>query len=151
MPNKSKKKALARPRRERRWDLILEIVKTDSTFELVKTRDVDPIWIGKCIHCNSKLAVSITGQTGATIEHVVPLTAEGTNDVKNLALACASCNSQKGYTHDQHVGKGGRADEVVTALQAKRLSRWRENQSPSPQLLAHLKEGIDDARNGRIR
>ena len=48
------------------------------------------------------------------------------DDPHNLALACQGCNNRKGVEHDQHVGKGGRADQVIEALRAKRALRWRE-------------------------
>lgn len=31
-----------------------------------------------------------------TVEHIVPLTLDGTNEDSNIALACAPCNQQKG-------------------------------------------------------
>lgn len=103
------------------------MVATDSTFSLHE--DGTPgwsIWVGKCIHCGRKLGVSVSGSTDATLEHIVPLCAGGSpDDPHNLALACAGCNNRKGVEHDQHVGKGGRADEVVSALQGRRLARWR--------------------------
>ena len=69
------------------------------------------------------------GSTNATIEHIVPLCDGGDpTDPRNLSLACASCNNEKGIRHDKHAGKGGRADEVIRALQEKRAHRWREVQ-----------------------
>jgi 5-methylcytosine-specific restriction endonuclease McrA len=82
--------------------------------------------MGKCIHCNAKVYVGLHGSTNDTVEHVNPLCAGGDPiDPHNLALACSGCNNDKGLRHDKHVGKGGRADEVIAALQAKRDSRWR--------------------------
>lgn len=106
--------------------LILDIISSDSTFELYTFRDGAQVWVGKCIHCNARMTVNTNGETGFTIEHIVPRYANGTNNLKNLALACGGCNQEKGRRHDQHVGKGGRADEIVSSLQAKRLSRWRD-------------------------
>jgi 5-methylcytosine-specific restriction endonuclease McrA len=106
--------------------LVIQIVATDSTFELVVTRDLSPTWIGKCIHCNRKLAVLSDGQTSATVEHIVPLCAGGSGeDLRNLALACKKCNNWKGVDHDAK-NLSERAQEVVTALGNKRLARWRE-------------------------
>lgn len=119
-----------RPKGASRARVILSIVVTDSTFDFHADNDrgiARGIWIGKCIHCGRKLGVSESGKTDATIEHVNPLCAGGdATDPRNLALACRGCNNEKGVRHDQHVGKGGRADEVITALQGKRLARWRE-------------------------
>ena len=47
-------------------------------------------------------------------------------DPRNLALACKRCNNEKGIHHDKHAGKGGRADEVIATLLAKRLKRWKD-------------------------
>lgn len=103
---------------------VLSIVATDNTFAPFKT---EGDWLGKCIHCNAKLLVTKQGSTPATIEHINPLCNHGEAiDPRNLALACARCNNMKGVHHDQHVGKGGRADEVIAMLQQKRLVRWRE-------------------------
>lgn len=102
------------------------VVMTDSTFERHKILN-EFWWIGKCIHCNTKVVVSSDGSTDATIEHIDPLCNGGDpTDPKGLALACSGCNNEKGIRHDKHAGKGGRADEVIAALKAKRLSRWRE-------------------------
>lgn len=111
---------------------MLSVVVTDATFKRVPVdpdRRFDPAWpwFGKCVHCNTGLLVAHDGRTSATLEHIVPLCAGGSpDDPHNLALACAGCNNRKGIEHDQHAGKDGRADEVIRALQAKRLARWRE-------------------------
>lgn len=123
---KSKKNRPTRPGGQRRIDLVLEVVESDSTFHL---KDVSgtKMWVGNCLHCNRKLVVTLQGTTGATLEHIMPLSAGGSpDDLINLALACASCNNEKGIHHDPHVGKGGRADEVIKTLQEKRIARWRE-------------------------
>ena len=84
-------------------------------------------WKGKCIHCGTKLYVGLKGATDATIEHIKPLCDDGDpTDPRNLALACSGCNNEKGVRHDMHAGKGGRADEVIAQLQAKRAERWRD-------------------------
>lgn len=117
-----------RPRGASRAQVVLSIVATDMTFEFHRDNTLGwGIWVGKCIHCNTKLGVSENGSTEATVEHVVPLCNDGAaTDPRNLALACKRCNNEKGVRHDPHAGKGGRADEVITALQGKRLARWRE-------------------------
>jgi len=69
----------------------------------------------------------MAGETGATLEHIQPLCDGGhSTEPENLALACARCNNEKGVRHDQHAGKGGRADEVIAALKEKRMQRWRD-------------------------
>lgn len=105
--------------------LLLAAAVTDATFQRV-TLDGRLAWVGKCLHCGKKLVVSDDGRpiSQATLEHVWPETQGGTNDVANLAVACAGCNREKGARHD-HRG-GPRLDEVVAVLRARRLARWRD-------------------------
>ena len=109
----------------RRHLLLLAAAVTDSTFER-QALDGRRVWVGKCIHCNSKLVVADDGRSlgEATLEHVWPEAQGGTNDVMNLAVACARCNREKGTRHD-HRG-GSRLEQVVALLQARRLERWRD-------------------------
>jgi 5-methylcytosine-specific restriction endonuclease McrA len=109
----------------RRHLLLLAAAVTDSTFERA-TLDGRAVWVGKCIHCNSKLVIADDGRAlgEATLEHVWPETQGGTNDVPNLAVACARCNREKGSRHD-HRG-GPRLEEVVALLRARRAERWRD-------------------------
>ncbi|MBA3539352.1 MAG: HNH endonuclease [Deltaproteobacteria bacterium] len=109
----------------RRHLLLLAAAVTDRTFE---RREIDgkPIWVGKCIHCGTKLVVADDGRSlgEATLEHIWPETQGGTNAVDNLAVACARCNRQKGTRHDHTVGQG--LDAVVATLRQRRMERWRE-------------------------
>jgi 5-methylcytosine-specific restriction endonuclease McrA len=105
--------------------LLLAAAVTDATFEKT-TLDGKTVWVGKCIHCNSKLVVDDKGRAmgEATLEHVWPETQGGTNEVANLAVACARCNREKGSRHD-HKG-GQRLEEVVALLRTRRAERWRD-------------------------
>ena len=104
--------------------LMLAAAVTDSTFERM-TLDDRPVWVGKCIHCNSKLVIADDGRPlgEASLEHVWPQTRGGTNDVDNLAIACARCNREKS-PHDS--GKGDGLDAMVAMLRARRAERWRD-------------------------
>ncbi len=44
----------------------------------------------KCFYCKTKFAYSVL-----IIEHIVPFSRGGTNDMNNTILACDSCNSSK--------------------------------------------------------
>ena len=103
---------------------MLAAAVTDSTFERM-TLDDRPVWVGKCIHCNSKLVIADDGRPlgEASLEHVWPQTRGGTNDVDNLAIACARCNREKS-PHDS--GKGDGLDAMVAMLRARRAERWRD-------------------------
>ena len=106
---------------------ILAIVATDRTFRVRAVRGGEA-WVGKCLHCNSRLVVGLDGEplSSATIEHVVPRNHGGGDELENLALACDACNRQKGYRHDNKHPDEPRAREVIEALRARRLERWRE-------------------------
>jgi 5-methylcytosine-specific restriction endonuclease McrA len=109
----------------RRHLLLLAAAVTDHTFEKAEL-DGRVAWVGKCIHCNTKLVVGHDGRPlgEATLEHVFPETQGGTDDVANLAVACARCNREKGSRHDHRGGQ--RFEEIVAALRARRAERWRE-------------------------
>jgi len=105
--------------------LLLAAAVTDRTFER-GTLDGRAVWIGKCLHCGRKLVVSDAGRSlgEATLEHVWPQAQGGTDDVRNLAVACARCNREKGARHDHTAGE--RLEHVVALLRARRAERWRD-------------------------
>jgi 5-methylcytosine-specific restriction endonuclease McrA len=113
----------------RRHLLLLAAAVTDSTFERT-TLDGQTVWLGKCLHCNAKLVVRDDGQPmgAATLEHVWPQTQGGTDELDNLAVACARCNREKGSRHD-HGKNGQRLGEVVALLRERRQARWRNPDS----------------------
>lgn len=106
---------------------VLAVVATDSTFS---RRDVrgEPHFVGKCIHCNAALVVALDGSAppSVTIEHIVPRGHGGTDDPRNLALACARCNSEKGLRHDSRSARDSKRLAVVERLAARRAARYRE-------------------------
>jgi 5-methylcytosine-specific restriction endonuclease McrA len=106
---------------------VLAIIATDATFERTEVRGREA-WVGKCLHCNAHLVVSLEGEpiSRATIEHIVPRGHGGTDALENLALACARCNQGKGVRHDPHYHRDARARELVARLLERRRERWRE-------------------------
>jgi 5-methylcytosine-specific restriction endonuclease McrA len=110
---------------------ILDIVATDATFERTEYRGHE-VWLGKCLHCNAHLVISLEGEpiSRATIEHIVPQTHGGTNDLGNLGLACARCNQGKGSRHDQHFDRDPRVRALVERLLERRRARWRDPEEP---------------------
>lgn len=107
-------------------DKVLRIVATDNTFERATDR-FGAAWVGKCIHCNARLRISLDGDSCglATIEHIVPRHHGGDDSVENLALACARCNHQKGKRLDNKKRQDARLWEVLQTLRARRLARLR--------------------------
>jgi len=106
-------------------ETILAIVATDASFVRARYGEGEA-YIGKCLHCGGRLVVSIDGAplSRATIEHILPRAHGGTDALENLGLACARCNSEKGVRHDSRATFGGRLEEIVTALAARRSERW---------------------------
>ena len=93
----------------------------------------------RCLHCRAHLTVARDGTPlgTSTLEHIVPrswfgrraaddLTAglTGPDDPRNLAIACARCNQQKGRGPDAAGPADARAHEIVTALLARRRARF---------------------------
>jgi 5-methylcytosine-specific restriction endonuclease McrA len=107
--------------------LVLQIVATDRTFEPVEYAGRSA-WAGKCIHCNRQLVVAADGVplVRATIEHIVPRNHGGSDDLENLALACAGCNHEKGVRHDRRRAGDPKLVEIVERLRRRRRERWRE-------------------------
>ncbi len=106
---------------------LLLVADTDQTFQ-VKDLDGEPILEGKCIHCQKKLTLRMDGTpiNGATLEHIVPRNHGGTDDIENLAIACASCNSEKGLRHDHKRADDPKLKEIIERLQRRRRERLRQ-------------------------
>lgn len=110
-------------RKQRR---LLEVAATDRTFE-PRELDGEQVLEGKCIHCQRKLVLRADGTpiNGATLEHIVPKNHGGTDDLENLAIACARCNSEKGLRHDHKRSDDPKLREVIQRLQERRRKRLR--------------------------
>jgi hypothetical protein len=119
---KSRKASLAS--KGARQKQVLQIVSNDSTYKVVGSRQGD-VWVGKCLFCDKKLTVSLTGATQATVEHILARNHGGTNDPLNTALACSSCNGEKGRNHDNQRHPNM---HYVGRLLEKRKLRWRDGE-----------------------
>ncbi len=106
-------------------DLLLRIAATDATF--AKTADGRAV-AGKCIHCNSALLIPFdrAEKSGATVEHIVPRTHGGTDELTNLAIACRRCNVGKGTRLDHRRWGDAKLQEVIATLSRRRTQRWRD-------------------------
>lgn len=111
-----------------RNNLLLSIARTDSTFERVQWQGQE-VWRGKCIHCNTPLWLRLDGApiSPVTVEHLLSRNHGGDNDLRNLALACSSCNNEKGRRVDNQWRGDPRVVAVVSAAQERRQKRWRDD------------------------
>lgn len=51
---------------------------------------------GACPYCNVKFIKDDETIVECNIDHVIPLSRGGKDDISNMVLACVSCNSAKG-------------------------------------------------------
>jgi 5-methylcytosine-specific restriction endonuclease McrA len=105
------------------------IAETDITF--VRK---DHLWAGRCLICGGPVCFDRRTGEGATIEHILPRSLGGTNDLKNLGIAHMRCNSEKGCHWDPRRRHRARQDQyaaLVQRLLAERNRRWREGMSDS--------------------
>ena len=104
-----------------RSELVLKLVATDRLASSASGG-----WSVPCIHCGSKAFVSNAGETSLTLEHITPQVHGGDDSLQNLALACASCNQEKGRRHDWKRKDDPRRLEIESRLRGRRLARWVE-------------------------
>jgi 5-methylcytosine-specific restriction endonuclease McrA len=122
-----------------RWRLrarYLSVLRTDALAE-----SASDVWLTRCLHCRTALQLSLNGAplSAVTLEHIVPQSwfskwpnaaccraMDGADDPRNLALACARCNHDKGKDLDVRGPRDPRALNVVLALLARRAARWRD-------------------------
>lgn len=105
-------------------DLLEQIAATDRTFQRAGDR-----WIGKCLICGGRLAFAAASGEGATVEHILPRSKGGDNDLRNLGIAHPGCNHEKGVHWDARKGRRldpARYDAILTRLRTERARRWRE-------------------------
>ncbi|MGC6513245.1 MAG: HNH endonuclease [Myxococcota bacterium] len=110
--------------------MLLSIARTDATFLKVVSRG-EVMLCGKCLHCRRKLHLRMSGEpiSQATIEHIVPRHHGGTDELRNLGIACARCNHGKGARHDRRALDDPKLAAIIAHLQSERSERWRDAES----------------------
>ena len=113
----------------RKQRILLEVAASDRSFE-PKELDGERVLEGKCIHCQKKLVLREDGTplNGATLEHIVPKNHGGGEELENLAIACARCNSEKGLRHDHKRADDPKLRAVIERLQERRRKRLRKRE-----------------------
>lgn len=71
--------------------LMVQIARTDAAFA-----QQGDTWVGRCLICGGPLRFEALTGAGATIEHILPRSLGGTNDLSNLGIAHRRCNGEKG-------------------------------------------------------
>ena len=110
-------------------NLMNRIAATDSTF----TRR-EALWVGRCLICGGPICFDAESGVGATVEHILPRSLGGANDLSNLGIAHPRCNGEKGRHWDsrrRHCAAPERYDALLQRLATERRRRWREADEPS--------------------
>lgn len=105
-------------------DVMRRVAETDSTFT-----HHGSLWAGRCLICGGPLCFEERTGDGATLEHIVPRSLGGTNDLRNLGVAHLRCNNEKGRHWDprrRHQAQQDRYAALLQRLLAERERRWRE-------------------------
>ena len=106
-------------------DMMQRIAETDSTFVREGTR-----WTGKCLICRGRLSFDVRDGRGANIEHIVPRTLGGGNDLANLGLTHPHCNGEKGRHWDAHGRRQADPERYAALIDRLREERWRRWRAP---------------------
>ena len=110
-------------------DLMRRVAETDATFVLK-----DGLWVGRCLICGGPLCFDARTGDGATIEHILPRSLGGTNDLRNLGVAHMRCNNEKGRRWDprrRHLARQDRYAALLQHLLTERERRWPEGREGS--------------------
>ena len=109
--------------------LLCAVAESDSTFRKQAVRGRET-WVGPCIHCRRAITVPLDEREppSATLEHIVPRHHGGTDALDNLALACASCNHQKGRRLDWKRRADPTLSRVIDTLLARRRAQMRASE-----------------------
>lgn len=114
-----------------------------------KTRAVIAKCKGRCMYCGE-----VTRPGNSTIDHVVPTSFGGRDTLKNLVLACATCNNIKGSlsaTSELDIKdfelriafSKSRAKGIITVKQAERLIEQGFNLEIFPKPLWFISQRLD--------
>lgn len=90
-------------------------------------------WLAKrdgpnCQACDIELVlvqVSVRLPNGATIDHIRPLSKEGSGQVENLQLMCRECNQGKGDSWDGIAGLKKQSNDEATRAHRQRIAKER--------------------------
>lgn len=104
--------------------LFLSLIALDRTYQQTRIRG-ETVWVGRCIHCQKKLMFALDGEplSEGSLEHILPQSHGGGDDLSNLAIACKRCNNQKGKRHDWKQLSDEGLQNMIETLQARKKER----------------------------
>jgi 5-methylcytosine-specific restriction endonuclease McrA len=104
--------------------LLRTVAESDHSFRLRDVRGMRA-WVGPCLHCKRSIMVPVDARfpASATLEHIVPRTHGGTDELDNLGLACAACNHEKGRKLDSRPLADPTLQRVIERLRTARRTR----------------------------
>lgn len=114
-------------------DVMRRVTETDATFALK-----DSLWVGRCLICGGPLCFDEQTGDGATLEHILPHSLGGTNDLRNLGIAHMRCNNEKGRRWDPRRRHNVQKDRYAALLQrllTEQERRWREGSRDRERIL----------------
>jgi 5-methylcytosine-specific restriction endonuclease McrA len=83
------------------------------------SRVIERVGHQRCCWCDGLTVIGGSGPDRATIEHLVPASLGGTDDLENLALACFECNHAR-----------GNAERPPAEFLSKKLEKSRSRHAP---------------------
>ena len=104
-------------------ELTIRIAATNSTFARR-----EGMWVGRCLICGGSVCFDAFTGEGAAIEHILPRSLRGTNDLSNLGIAHWRSKGKKGRCWDprrRHRAPPDRYFVLLQRLRDERQRRWR--------------------------
>lgn len=93
-------------------------------FTMVRRKKLEKLFIelkGRCVFCDCETWIALPSDpeagvgkykfSRATVEHIIPQSAGGTDNMRNLTLSCMACNSYRGV-EDFDLFKEVRSDPI---------------------------------------
>jgi 5-methylcytosine-specific restriction endonuclease McrA len=107
--------------------LLNAIAATDATFQREGRS-----WVGRCLLCGGPLRFDVATGEGATVEHILPRSLGGTNDLRNLGIAHRRCNAEKGIHWDGGARRRRLPERYMALVERLRVERERRWRDPVP-------------------
>lgn len=94
------------------------VVSLMETKKWSRASAIRGLWAnGRCEYCDDDLLASISAYKAWEADHIVPISAGGTDELENRALACRSCNVgfKARWNPEAIAGKGAPREVLIAA------------------------------------